>query len=330
MNLKRLILTLAATMFPAVVVATPVAFGQGYPSRPITMIVPFPPGGPTDTIARILAEHMKASLGHTVVVENISGAGGTIGVGRVARAPSDGYTAIVGDWTSHVSSPAILTVQFDVLRDFEPVALLTSAPQLFVGKSTMPANNLGELIAWLKANPDKAAAALPGTFGSGGHISGLYFQKITGTRFQFVPYRGGAPAIQDVVAGHIDLSFGEASTALPHVRSGKIKAYGVTSKNRWAAAPDIPTMDEAGAPGLFFSLWRGLWLPKGTPKEVVARLNSAVVEAFHDAAVQQRITELGQDIPPRDQQTPEAFRVYHQAEIDKWWPIIKAANIKVE
>jgi tripartite-type tricarboxylate transporter receptor subunit TctC len=194
----------------------------------------------------------------------------------------------------------------------------------------MPANNLRELVAWLKANPDKAAAALPGTFGSGGHISGLDFQRITGTRFQFVPYRGGGPAIQDVVAGHIDLSFGDASTALPHVRGGKVKAYGVTSKKRWDAAPDIPTVDEAGAPGLFFSLWRGLWLPKGAAKETVIRLNSAIADAFLDTAVRQRITELGQEIPPREQQTPEAFGAYHRAEIEKWWPIIKAANIKLE
>ena len=325
---RRLFLHLAAAVVAALM-AAPIARGEVYPSRPVTFVVPFPAGGVTDVVARVLAERMRVSLGQPVIVENVSGAGGTIAVGRVVRAAPDGHTLSLGDLTSHVSSSAIFTVQYDVLRDLEPVALLPSAPQLFVGKSAMPAKDLKELIVWLKAHPDKASAALPGTFGSGGHLSALYFQNSTGTRFQFVPYRGGAPAIQDLVAGHVDLLFIDASTALPYVRSGQIKAYGVTAKTRWAAAPEIPTLDELGVP-LYFSLWRGLWLPKGTPKEVIVKLNTAVVDALADSAVRQRLTEIGQEIPSLNLQTPEALGAHHKAEIEKWWPVIKAANVRVE
>jgi tripartite-type tricarboxylate transporter receptor subunit TctC len=318
---------LSAVIAVSLVAAAPVASEEAYPSRPLTIVVPFSAGGVTDTVARILAERMRVSLGQPVIVENITGAGGTLGVSRVVRAAADGYTASLGDLTSHVSSSAIFPVRYDVLNDLQPVALLTSAPQLLVGKRTMPATRLDELIAWLKSNPDTASAALPGAFGSGGHLSGLYFQKSTGTRFQFVPYRGGAPAVQDLIAGHVDLLFTDATNVLPYVRGGQIKAYGVTTKRRWAAAPDIPTIDEFGVP-LYFSLWRGLWLPKGTPQDVIARLNAAVVDALVDPAVRQQLAD--QEIPPPGQQTPQALAAHHKAEIEKWWPIIKAANIKPE
>lgn len=303
------------------------ASAQVYPSRQITMVVPYPAGGPADALARILAERMRLSLGQPVIVENVPGAGGTLGAGRVVRAAPDGYMAIVGDWNTHVVSGVMYPIEFDVLKDFEPVALLTSAPQLLVGKSAMPAKDLAELIRWLKANPDKASVATVGP-GSGPHLSGILLQNMTGTRFQFVAHRGAAPAIQNLVGGHVDLLFIDASTALPYVRSGQIKAYAVTSKSRWATAPDIPPTDEAGAPGLYFSIWRGLWLPKGTPKDVIVKLNGAIVDAWADTAVRQRLTELGQEIPPREEQTPEALGAHHKAEIEKWWPIIKAANIK--
>jgi len=313
----------------ATFVTGPSVAAEPYPSRPIAVIVPFPAGGATDLVARIVAERMRISLGQPLIIENVTGAGGTIAVGRVVRAAPDGYTLSTGDLTSHVSSSAIFPVAYDVLRDLEPVALLSSAPQLFVGKRDTPAADLRELIAWLKANPDKASMALPGTFGSGGHLSGLSFQNSTGTRFQFVPYRGGAPAVQDLVGGHVDLLLIDASSVLPYIRSGQIKSYGVTTKVRWASAPEIPTIEESGVP-LYFSLWRGLWAPKDTPKEIIAKLNDAVVDALADPGVRSQLAKLGNEIPPRERQTSEALRTHHRAEIEKWWPIIKAANIKPE
>jgi tripartite-type tricarboxylate transporter receptor subunit TctC len=328
MKFGRLIIGLAA-ISTAVVAAIPIASAQVYPSRPINIVVPFPAGGATDVAARILAERMRASLGQPVVVENISGVGGTVAVGRVARAAPDGHVLSLGDWTSHVSSPAIFPIQYDVVSDFEPVALLASGPQLLVGRSTIPANGLAELIDWLKAQSNQASLALPGTLGSGGHISGLVFQDAAGVRFRLVPYRGGAPAIQDLVAGHVDLLFVGASAALPYVRNGQIKAFGVTTEGRWAAAPDIPTISESGV-SLYFALWQGLWAPRNTPRHVIEKLNAAVVDALADAALRQRFADLGQEIPPRAQQTPVALGDHHKAEIGKWWPIIKAAGIKVE
>jgi tripartite-type tricarboxylate transporter receptor subunit TctC len=328
MKFGRLIIGLAA-ISTTVVAAIPIASAQMYPSRPINIVVPFPAGGATDIATRILAERMRASLGQPVVVENISGVGGTTAVARVARAAPDGYVLSLGDWTSHVSSSAIFPIQYDVMSDLEPVALLASGPQLFVGRSTVPAKDLAELIDWLKTQSNQASLALPGTLGSGGHISGLVFQNAAGVRFRLVPYRGGAPAIQDLVAGHVDLLFVGASAALPYVRSGQIKAFGVTTESRWAAAPDIPTLSESGV-SLYFSLWQGLWAPKNTPKNVIEKLNAAVVDALADAALRQRFADFGQEIPPRAQQTPEALGVHHRAEIGKWWPIIKAAGIKVE
>ena len=313
----------------AALAGTGMAAAQSYPSRPITIVVPYSAGGPTDTIARIIAERMRGPLGQTIVVENVTGAGGTIGVGRVARAAPDGYTISIGHWGTHVVNGAIYALNYDVLNGFEPVAMIANNPQLIVAKKAIPAKDLKELIAWLKAN---SATATQGTAGHGtaSHISGVYLQNITGVRFQFVPYRGAGPAMQDLVAGQIDLMIDQAANSLPQVRAGTVKAYAVTDKTRLAAAPEIPTVDEAGVPGLHISIWHALWLPKGTPADIVGKLNAAVVDTLADAGVRQRLAELGQDIPTREQQTPQALLAHHKAEIEKWWPVIKAANIKGE
>ena len=306
-----------------------IAAEQVYPSRPITMVVPFAAGGPTDSIARIMAERMRVSLGQPVILENVAGAAGSVGAGRVARATGDGYTLVVGVWGTHVLNGAIYALPYDLLRDFEPISLLASNPMMIVAKKAMPARDLKELIAWLKANPDKASA---GTTGIGGasHVAAIFFQKETGTRFQFVPYRGLAPAMQDLVAGQIDMMVDNPATSLSQARAGTIKAYATTAKARLAAAPDIPTADEAGLPGFNVSQWTALWAPKGTPKDIIAKLNGTIMESLADSNVLARLADLGQHIPPREQQTPEALRAYQKAEIDKWWPIIKAAGIKAE
>jgi tripartite-type tricarboxylate transporter receptor subunit TctC len=305
------------------------ALAQGYPSHPLTMIVPFPAGGPTDTLARILTERMRISLGQPIIIENVTGAGATIGVGRAVHSEPDGYTLSIGNWTSHVGSAALYLVQYDLLKDLEPVALLTTAPLLIVGKNDLPAADARELIAWLRANPGKASAASVGA-GSAAHVCGLYFQDKTNTRFQFVPYRGGAPAMQDLVAGQIDLMCAEASQTLAYVRSHKIKAFAVMAKERWPALPDVPTTDETGVPGMYISFWHGLWVPTGTPTEAVEKIHAAVVEALADPSARKNLTDLGQVIATPDQQTPAALAVHQKTEIAKWWPIIKAANIKVE
>jgi tripartite-type tricarboxylate transporter receptor subunit TctC len=324
---RRLVsLAAGAAALPAV---SPIARAQAYPSRPVTIIVPVLPGGVDDPIARILADHLTVTLGEPVVVENVTGAGGSIGVGRAARAAPDGYTLSIGNWLSHVGASAVYPVQYDVLKDFEPVSLLTNSPILITARKDFPANDLKELIAWLKANPDKATAATVGA-GSASQVSGVYFQRATGTRFQFVPYRGGGPAVQDEVAGHVDLMFNEGTGARPYVLSHQIKAYAVLAKRRWFAAPDIPTSEELGVPGIHISFWHGLWVPKDTPKEIVAKLNATVVDALADATVRKRLTDIGQEIFPRDQQTPEALYAFHQAETEKRWPIIKAAGIKAQ
>jgi tripartite-type tricarboxylate transporter receptor subunit TctC len=329
MNLPRrqfLHLTAGAAAIPAV---SRMAWAQTYPSRPITIVVPFAAGGATDTIGRMMAERMKSSLGQPVIVENVTGAGGTIAVGRVARAAPNGYTLGIGTNNSYVMAGANYALQYDLLNDFEPVALLSTGPYVLTARKTMPANDLKGLIAWLKANPDKAAQGHAGT-GSGGHIAGYFFQRETGTRFQLVPYRGAALAIQDLVAGQIDMVISDPIAALPQVRAGTIKAYGVTTKARLLSAPDIPTLDEAGLPGFDISQWHGLWLPKGAPKNITARLNAAVTDALADPTMRARLTDLAQEIFPRNQQTPEALGALQKAEIGKWWPIIKAANIKSE
>ena len=305
------------------------AAAQSYPSRPITMVVPFAAGGPTDTIARIVAARMGKALGQTVIVENVTGAAGSIGVGRVARAAPDGYTLSIGHWSTHVVNGAVYQLPYDVLKDFEPVAMIATNPQLIVTKTSVPATNLTELIAWVKANQEKLSVGTAGV-GSASHVGGIYFQNAIGAKLVFVPYRGSAPAMQDLMGGQVDLILDQAANSLPWVRSGKIRAYAVTAKTRIATAPDIPTVDEAGLPGLYIAVWHALWVPKGTPKDIVARLNAAVVETLADPAVRERLAELGQEIPSREQQTPEALGAYHQAEIAKWWPLIKAAGIKAE
>lgn len=326
--LRRQFLHLAAgaVAFPAV---SRFAWAASYPTRPITVVVPFPAGGPADVIARIIGERMRTTLGQPLVIENVSGAGGSIGVGRVARAVPDGYTLSIGQLNSHVFSGAAYSVRYDLLKDLDPVALLTTNPQMIVGKKDLPPKDLKELIAWLKANPDKGSYGTPG-FGSPSHVWGIHFQNNTGTRFQFVPYRGAAPAMQDVLAGQIDLTCLQASDLLAQVRTGNVKAYAVLATLPWAQAPDIPTVDAAGVPGLHMPFWHGLWAPANTPSEIIAKLTAATVEALSDPSVRQRFADIGQEIFPTEQQTPQALAALQKSEIEKWWPVIKAANIKLE
>ena len=313
----------------AVLISASGALGQGYPSRPITMMVGFPPGGPTDTLARILADAMGSSLGQTIVVETLSGASGTIATGRVVHANPDGYTIGIGNWGSHVGAPAIYALDYDVLKDLQPISLLEASPLWILGKSSLPPKTASELIAWLKARSEPTTFGTVGA-GSAAHLCGIYFQQKTGARFQYVPYRGAAPAMQDLIGGQIDLSCLEASATLPNVQAGKFKAFAVMSEQRWPKSPNTPTMIEVGVPGLSISFWHGLWTTKGTPKKIVDRLDAAVQTALADPAIRQRLEALGQVIFPRDQQNPKALAAYHKAETEKWWPIIKAANIKLE
>jgi tripartite-type tricarboxylate transporter receptor subunit TctC len=325
---RRTILRLAAAALAAPALPR-VARAQTYPSRPITIIVPYPPGGPTDTIARLLAERMRATLGAPIVIENVSGAGGTLGVARVAKAPGDGYTLSIGHWGSHVVNGAVYTLSFELLTDLEPVGLISDGPQLIVAAKSVPATDVRELIGWLKANPGRG---MVGTTGVGGasHLAGILFANTTGTSIQIVPYRGAAPRMQDLLAGTIHLAFDQASSALPQVQAGSLRAYAVTSKTRLGVAPEIPTVDEAGLPGFYMSVWHALWAAKGTPKEAIAKLNAALTDALSDATVRERLIQLGQELPARERQTPEALAAFHKAEIDTWWPIVKAAGIKVD
>jgi tripartite-type tricarboxylate transporter receptor subunit TctC len=302
---------------------------QDYPTHPITLIVPFPPGGPTDTFGRIMAARMGQTLGQPVIVENVGGANGTIGVGRVAHAAADGYTVGIGQWSTNVVNGAVYELQYDLLKDFDPVARLVSGPQLLIANKDVPAKNLREFIVWLKANPGKALQGTAGV-GSQQHVSGVYFETATKTEFKFVPYRGSAPAMQDLISGQINFMFDQVASSLPQVRNGTIKAYAVTSKTRLHSAPDIPTFDEAGLLGFYISVWHALWVPAGTPKQIIEKLNAAAVEAMADPAVASKFHDLGQDIPPPNEQTPAALGAFQKAEIDKWWPLIKAANIKSE
>ncbi len=317
-----------AAALAAALSSIPAAQAQSYPTRPVTMIVPFPAGGPTDTIARIIGDHIKNTLGQAVLIENVTGAGATIGVSRVMSAAPDGYTFLVGNWSSNVGSPALYPVTWHVVNDLAAIVRLPVSSLMIVGKAAVPATDAKQLIAWLKANPDKASAGSVGA-GSGAHVCGLYFGEKTGTKFQFVFYRGGAPAMQDLLSGTIDIMCAEASQTLAHVTAGKMKAFAVMGRKRYAGLPDVPTMEEMGITGMDISFWHGLWAPKGTPKAIVDKVNDAVVKALDDPVVQKRIAALGMTIPSKAELTPQSLHDYHKAETDKWWPIIKSYGIKV-
>ena len=306
-----------------------VAAAEPYPSHPVTIVVPFPAGGPTDTLGRIIGDRMTRSLGQSVVIDNASGAGGTVGTAKVARAAADGYTICVGQLNSHVFGPAVYATPYDVVADFEPVGMISISALMMIGRADLPAKDLTELVAWMKAKPEPATFATVGA-GSPAHVWTVGFTRMTGARFQLIPYRGAAPSIQDMLAGRIDLSALEASNLLPHVQAGKLKAYAILSTRRWKMAPDIPTMAEQGLSGYEMPFWTGLFVRKGTPPEAIARLSAALVESLDDPAVIKRITELGQELPATDQRTPQALGARHRADIEKWWPLVKAANIKVE
>jgi tripartite-type tricarboxylate transporter receptor subunit TctC len=323
---KFLHLAAGAAALPAV---SRLAMAQTYPAKPITIVVPFAAGGPSDAIARVLGERMRQTLGQTFLVENVTGAGGSIGVGRAVRAPADGYTISYGHLGTHVFNGAIYPLQYDMLTDLEPLVLLPSNPMVVVSKNTAPAKTLTQLIAWLKANQDKVTAGTAGA-GSGSHVAGVYFANLAKLNLQYIPYRGTGPALNDLVAGQIDIIIDQTSNSMQQIRAGNIRAYAISDSKRLAAAPDIPTAEEAGLPGFHMTLWNGLWVPKGTSKEVIAKLNAAVVEAMADSAVRKRFDELGLEITPRDQQTPDALGAWHKAEVAKWWPVVKAANIKGE
>ena len=318
-----------ATVFLIVLgLSLKVSAAEVYPARPITIVVPFAAGGPTDTLARLLAGPMSRTLGVNVLVEDVTGAAGTVGVGRVAHAAPDGYTISLGHWSTHVVNGAIYKLSYDLLRDFEPIALLPSNPMLIVSRTTVPAENLKDLVAWIKSK-DTVDAGTAGV-GSGSHIAGVYFEKMGDVRLQFVPYRGTGPALLDMIGGRIDVMVDQASNSAQQVRDGKIRAYAVTAKTRLPTFPDIPTVDEAGVPGFYINIWHGLWAPAGTPKDIVAKLNRAVGAAFADPSVRERLAALGLEIPAPDQQAPAALGALQRAEIDKWWPIIKAARIEAE
>jgi len=320
---------LAAVALFLLAVDTAAAVADSYPSRTITIVAPYPAGGPTDTIARLLAERMQASLGQSVIVENISGAGGSIGVGRVAHSPPDGYTLAIGHVQTAVFNPAIMTLDYDVVNDFAPISLIADTPIWIIANKAVPADDVKGLIAWLKADDGKATM---GTVGVGGptDVAARIFEKATGTAFQIVPYRGGAPLVQDMLGGHLDFAFGQAATYLPYVQSGDLKAYAVLQPKRWWAAPAVPTLDELGIPNIDASFWHGLWAPKGTPAAIIARLNRAVRDALADPTVRDRLRKVGQEIWPADDQTPQALAAKQRAEIARWTPIIKDAGIKAE
>jgi tripartite-type tricarboxylate transporter receptor subunit TctC len=305
------------------------AAAQNYPTRAMTMIVPFPAGGATDTLARFLAEKMRAVLGQPVIIENVAGAAGSLGVARAVRSAADGYTLSIGTSTTHMLTGGLYALQFDLLKDLEPVIQIGSEPLLIVGRKNLPADDLKGLIAYLKANPDKASVGIAGV-GATGHLTGISFQRETGTRFQFVPYRGNAPAMQDLLAEQIDFMIEPSSNFESLVGAGSVKPYAITGRTRLPSSPDIPTADEAGVPNFFASLWYGLWVPKDTPKDIIARLNATMVQVLADPSVQKRFDELGIQITPLARQSPEALRGFQKAEAERWWPIIKASNLRAE
>jgi tripartite-type tricarboxylate transporter receptor subunit TctC len=305
------------------------AVAQAYPTRPINMIVPFPAGGATDTLARFLAEHMRPLLGQPIVIENVAGAAGSIGVARAVRSVADGYALSIGTSTTHMLTGGLYTLQFDLFADLEPVILIGAEPLLIIARKNFPADDLKGMIAYLKANPDGASVGIAGV-GATGHLTGIAFQKETGTKFTFVPYRGNGPAMQDLLSGQIDFMIEPSSNFRSMLAAGSAKPFAVTSKVRLKASPNIPTADEAGLPGFSVSLWYGLWVPKNTPKEIIAKLNATMVQVLASPPVKQRFDELGIELAPLAQQSPEALRAFQKAEAERWWPIIKAANIKVD
>jgi tripartite-type tricarboxylate transporter receptor subunit TctC len=323
---RLLAIVVAVLLAPA---CTSLAAAQDYPTHPITMIVPFPAGGATDTLARYLAEQMLPILGQRIIIENVAGAAGSIGVGRAVRAAADGYTLSIGTSTTHMLTGGLYALPFDLLTDLEPVIEIGSEPLLIVGKNGLPVNDLAELIAWLKANPDKASVGIAGV-GAAGHLAGIAFQKATGTKFQFVPYRGNAPAMQDLLAGQIDFMIEPSSNFQSLVAAASVKPFAITGSTRLPSSPDIPTADEAGLPGFFASLWYGLWVPKATPKEIIAKLNTVLKQVLADPSVRKRLAELGIEITSPAQQSPEALRAFQKAEAERWWPIIGASNLKAE
>jgi tripartite-type tricarboxylate transporter receptor subunit TctC len=315
--------------FVAMLALSGVTRADNFPSHPITLVVPFSAGGPTDAMARILAEHMRTTLGQNLVIENVTGAGGSLGVGRVVRAPPDGYTVSIGHLGTHVANGAIYKLGYDLVTDLEPVVLLPSNPMVIVSNNAVPAKSLKELLAWLKSRPTPPTAGTAGA-GSASHIAGLNFENVTGIKLQYVPYRGTAPALTDLVAGQIDVIIDQLSNSIAQVRAGTIRAYAITDDKRVESASDIPTTDEAGLPGFHMTLWSGLWVPKGTPKDIVSKLNAAAVDALNDPAVRKKFEDLGLQMPPKDKLSPQALGDWQQAEIAKWWPMIKAANVRVD
>ncbi|MBS0532350.1 MAG: tripartite tricarboxylate transporter substrate binding protein BugD [Proteobacteria bacterium] len=305
------------------------AAADDYPSHPITMVVPFSAGGPTDALARILGKFMESKLGKSIVIENVTGAAGSIGVARVVHAAPDGYTVSIGHLGTHVANGAVYKLGYDLLTDLEPVVLLPSNPMIIVTKNAVPAKSLKELVDWIKAKPVPPTAGTAGA-GSGSHIAGIYLENLTGVKLQFVPYRGTAPAMNDLIAGQIDLMVDQLSNSIAQVRAGTIRGYAVTDTARAQSAPDIPTADEAGLKGFHMTLWSGLWVPKGTPKDIVAKLNAAAVAAMNDPGVRKQLENQGLQVPPADKLSPEALGTWQKAEIAKWWPMIKAAHVEVK
>ena len=325
--MRRLLTVMVAALVG--LAGTGMAAAQGYPTHAMTMIVPFPAGGATDTLARFLGERMRGILGQPVIIENVAGAAGSLGVGRAVRSAADGYTLSIGTSTTHMLTGGLYALQFDLLKDLEPIIQIGSAPLLIVGKKSLPAEDLKGLIGYLKANPDKASVGIAGV-GATGHLTGISFQKETGTRFQFVPYRGNAPAMQDLLAEQIDFMIEPSSNFKSLVGAGSVRPYAITGRTRLPSSPDIPTADEAGLRGFFASLWYGLWVPRDTPKDIIARLNATMVQVLAEPMVRKRFDELGIEITPLAQQSPEALRALQKAESERWWPIIKASNIKAE
>ena len=321
--MRKLVVAIALALFAGIAGAQ----AQTYPSRPITLIVPFPPGGSTDVVARIMGERMRSFLGQPVIIENVGGAGGSIAIGRAARAAPDGYTIDIGQWDTHVGNGVVYRLPYDLQKDFEPIGLLSINPQLILGRKALPADDLKGLVAWMRANPGKATFA---NQNAAAQTSGVLLQQLTGTSVLFVPYRGAGPAMQDLVAGHIDLLVVQAAAALPQVRAGTVKALANMSASRSPVVPGVPTADEGGVPGLYISGWFGFFAPKGTPKDIIAKLNAAMVQALAEPTVRARFSDLGLDVAARELQTPEGLAAFHKAEIEKWWPIIKAAGIKSE